>query len=63
MQDFDDGTPDSNLDEYDHVAVASVHAFLQNLYFYASNTDEYRNHLLMETLLIPRLILPYLDKR
>lgn len=53
----------STLDEYDHTAVASVHAFLQNLYFYASErTEEYRRHLLMETLLIPRLVLPYLDK-
>jgi hypothetical protein len=50
------------LEEFDHTAVASVHAFLQNLYFYAQNTEEYRQHLLMETLLIPRLILPYLDR-
>jgi hypothetical protein len=26
------------------------------------NTEEYRRHLLMETLLIPRLVLPYLDR-
>jgi hypothetical protein len=40
-----------------------VHAFLQNLYFYATeNTEEYRRHMLMETLLVPRLVLPYLDK-
>jgi hypothetical protein len=52
-----------SLTEYDHIAVASVHAFLQNLYFYATqNTEEYRRHLLMETLLIPRLVLPYLDR-
>lgn len=50
------------LEEYDHSAIASVNGFLQNLYFYAENTDEYRSHLLSETLLIPRLILPYLDK-
>lgn len=50
------------LEEFDHTAVASVHAFLQNLYFYAQNTEGYRQHLLMETLLIPRLILPYLDR-
>lgn len=68
--DADDGAEDSKMDEYasslseyDHTAVASVHAFLQNLYFYATqNTDEYRRHLLMETLLIPRFILPYLDR-
>jgi hypothetical protein len=52
-----------SLEEYDHIAVASVHAFLQNLYFYAeTNTEEYRRHMLMETLLVPRLILPYLDR-
>lgn len=45
------------------MAVVSVHAFLQNLYFYAShNNDEYRRHMLVDTMLIPRLILPYLDK-
>lgn len=53
----------AGLTEYDHIAVSSVHAFLQNLYFYATeNTEEYRRHLLMETLLIPRLVLPYLDR-
>jgi hypothetical protein len=36
---------------------------LQNLYFYATeNIEEYRRHMLMETLLIPRLVLPYLDR-
>ncbi len=53
----------SILDESDHLAVASVNAFLQNLYFYATeNNDEFRNHMLVETLLIPRLLLPYLDR-
>lgn len=53
----------SSLEEYDHIAVSSVHAFLQNLYFYGTrNIEEYRKHLLMETMLIPRLILPYLDR-
>lgn len=43
--------------------MTSVHGFLQNLYFYATqNTEEYRRHMLMETLLIPRLVLPYLDR-
>jgi hypothetical protein len=52
-----------SLSEYDHIAVTSVHAFLQNLYFYATtNTEGYRTHMLMETLLIPRLVLPYLDR-
>ena len=51
------------LEESDHMAVASVHAFLQNLYFYASeNNEEFRSHMLVETLLIPRLVLPYLDR-
>lgn len=35
----------------------------QNLFFYASrDNDEFRLHMLMDTLLIPRLILPYLDR-
>ena len=43
--------------------VGSVHAFLQNLFFYATtNNDEFRRHMLVETLLIPRLVLPYLDR-
>lgn len=59
----DAGSLSSLLDESDHMAVVSVHAFLQNLYFYAShNNDEYRRHMLVDTMLIPRLILPYLDK-
>jgi hypothetical protein len=55
--------PINMLDESDHMAVVSVHSFLQNLYFYAShNNDEFRRHMLVDTMLIPRLILPYLDK-
>lgn len=51
------------LDESDHMAIVCVHSYLQNLYFYAStNNDEFRLHMLMDTLLIPRLILPYLDR-
>lgn len=51
------------LEESDHMAVVSVHAFLQNLYFYTSGrNDEFRSHMLVETLLIPRLVLPYLDR-
>jgi hypothetical protein len=57
------GIPINMLDESDHMAVVSVHSFLQNLYFYAShNNDEFRRHMLVDTMLIPRLILPYLDK-
>jgi hypothetical protein len=38
-------------------------SFPQNLYFYATECiEEYRRHMLMETLLIPRLVLPYLDR-
>ena len=52
----------SILDESDHLAVASVNAFLQNLYFYATeHNDEFRNHMLVETLLIPRLLLSRSD--
>ena len=59
----DDDCDDMILEESDHMAVVSVHAFLQNLYFYASeNNEEFRRHMLVETLLIPRLVLPYLDR-
>ncbi len=51
------------LEDSDHLAAVSVHAFLQNLYFYASeHNEEFRNHMLVDTLLIPRLVLPYLDR-
>eukprot|EP01039_Chlorochromonas_danica_P001318 gene1318-1439_t len=54
---------DGALEEHEHIAVTAVHAFLQNLYFYGvRNMEEYRRHLLMETLLIPRFVLPYLDR-
>ena len=44
-------------------AIISIHGFIQNLYNYAStDTEAYRTHLLCDTLLIPRLVLPYLDK-
>jgi hypothetical protein len=47
----------SVLEETDHMAVVSVNAFLQNLYFYTSGrNDEFRAHMLVETLLIPRYI-------
>lgn len=58
-----EGRRNDFLEEFEHIAVSSVHAFLQNLYFYAvENTEEYRLHMLMDTLLIPRLVLPYLDR-
>jgi len=51
------------LDETDHNAIVSIHTFMQNLYFYATqNTEKYRQHMLADTLLVPRLILPYLDR-
>ena len=40
-----------------------LYDILQNLYFYASESnEEFRKHMLVETLLIPRLVLPYLDR-
>jgi hypothetical protein len=63
FSDDGEGSGFTLLNESDHLAVASVNAFLQNLYFYATeNNDEFRNHMLVETLLIPRLLLPYLDR-
>jgi hypothetical protein len=54
---------DDILEESDHIAVVSVNAFIQNLYFYASNNNEaFRLHILEETLFVPHLILPYLDR-
>ncbi|CAM9297046.1 unnamed protein product [Ectocarpus sp. 4 AP-2014] len=51
------------LEDSDHLAVHSVHIFMQNLYHYATqNTDFYRQHMLSDTLLVPRLVLPYLDQ-
>eukprot|EP00904_Undaria_pinnatifida_P002427 jgi/Undpi1/12185/HiC_scaffold_5.g01861.m1 len=51
------------LEDSDHLAVHCVHIFMQNLYHYATqNTDFYREHMLSDTLLVPRLILPYLDQ-
>ena len=39
-------------------------AFLQNLYTYAGpeKADVYRQHMLADTLLVPRLLLPYLNR-
>ncbi|KAH8068677.1 hypothetical protein JL721_6537 [Aureococcus anophagefferens] len=53
----------TSLVDDDHKSIACVHSFLQNMYFYATNrTLDYRQHLLADTLLIPRLVLPYLDR-
>ncbi|KAJ1453539.1 hypothetical protein M885DRAFT_524007 [Pelagophyceae sp. CCMP2097] len=54
---------ENKLEDSDHQSIACVHSFVQNLYFYASHRcNDYRQHLLTDTLLIPRLILPYLDR-
>ena len=53
----------TSLVDDDHKSIACVHSFLQNMYFYATaRTLDYRQHLLADTLLIPRLVLPYLDR-
>ena len=55
--------PPEEFSDSEHRSIACIHSFLQNLYFYASNrTEEYRQHLLADTLLVPRLVLPYLDR-
>lgn len=52
----------AQLEEADHQAIHSIHCFIQNLYNYATrSTDVLQSHLLSETVLVPRLILPYLD--
>jgi len=51
------------LDDDDHAAVIAVHEYLQNLYTYATvNVAPFRQHLLADTLLVPHLIIPYLDR-
>ncbi|GMH53121.1 hypothetical protein TrRE_jg10878, partial [Triparma retinervis] len=52
------------LDGSDHRSISSVFAFLQNLYSFAGpeRADVYRQHLLADTLLVPRLVLPYLNR-
>lgn len=50
-----------NLNDCDHIAVTCVQTFLQNLYFFSTkHADAYRTHLLTESQLIPRLVLPYI---
>ena len=54
---------DDDLKEDEHRSIACVHSFLQNMYFYAtSKTEVYRRHLLCDTPLIQRLVLPYLER-
>jgi hypothetical protein len=56
----EEGAP---LDEADHEAVLSVNLFVCNLFTYATrSTERFRSHLLSETILVPRLILPYLQR-
>mmetsp|Transcript_23568 Transcript_23568/g.30565 ORF Transcript_23568/g.30565 Transcript_23568/m.30565 type:complete len:728 (-) Transcript_23568:351-2534(-) len=67
LEEEEEEARDSNyrilLDESDHAAIVGIHTFMQNLYFYAThNTERYRQHMLADTLLVPRLILPYLDR-
>jgi len=51
------------LDNIDHLAIVAVHSFLQNLYLFAcDDTDEFRHHILCDTLFIPQLVIPYLDR-
>ena len=52
------------LDGSDHQSITAVFHFLQNLYTYAGpeKADVYRQHLLADTLLVPRLLLPYLNR-
>lgn len=60
---IDDDITYNLLEESEHLAVASVHEFLHNLYCYATvRNEEFRVSMLMDTSLIPRLILPYLER-
>jgi len=53
----------------EHAAVFAAHEFFQNLYIFGARSvdgqlcaEAYRGHLLTETLLVPHLILPYLER-
>jgi hypothetical protein len=51
------------LDSIDHLAVVAIHSFLQNLYLFAcDDTDEFRHYILCDTLFVPQLVIPYLDR-
>ena len=52
------------LDGSDHRSICAVFSFLQNLYNFAGadKAQVYRQHLLADTLLVPRLVLPYLNR-
>jgi hypothetical protein len=52
------------LDGSDHRSICAVFSFLQNLYNFAGTekAQVYRQHLLADTLLVPRLVLPYLNR-
>jgi hypothetical protein len=50
------------LDQHEHFALASVNGFLHNIYLYGTKgTAEYQQHLLSDTTLITRLLMPYLE--
>ena len=51
------------LESEDHQAIIAVHGYLQNLYLYATEgTDDFRRYLLVDTLLVPQLVIPYLER-
>ncbi|KAH8053626.1 hypothetical protein JL722_9472 [Aureococcus anophagefferens] len=60
------------LSNTEHAAVFAAHNFFQNLYLYGGGVDAplegpslaeiYRGHLICDTLLVPHLVLPYLER-
>jgi hypothetical protein len=51
------------LTTQDHRAVAAVHSFLENLYLYGcGETEKFRTYLLTDTLLVPHVVIPYLER-
>ena len=51
------------LETEDHVAIGAVHSFLQNIYLYGcSDTEAFRAYLLAETLMVPHVVIPYLER-
>ena len=54
------------LTNKEHAAIIAAHTFLQNLYLYGGSTtvmaELYRTHLICDTVLVPHLVLPYLER-
>ena len=56
---FSEGTV---LATQDHQAIAAVNSFIENMYLYGcGETETFRAYLLTDTLLVPQVVIPYLE--